>query len=238
MKQQRIIIQRSQERFHTLNQWLKSYHSFSFGLHYNPTNTHHGLLLVNNEDWIKPGTGFGMHRHQDMEIVTWVLEGELEHQDSEGNKGILYPGLVQRMSAGSGIFHSEMNPNKNKDVHLLQMWVTPDTEGIKPGYEQCDISPQLNNGGLIPVASGRGHPAAISIRQKGAVLWAGRLKQGEIVQVPDARHVHIHIARGATDLEGAGLLSEGDAVRLTDAGSPQMTADLQTGSEVLIWETH
>src|SRR5205085_2871434 len=155
--------------------------------HYDPRNVGHGLLLVNNDDIVRAGTGFSTHPHQDMEIVTWVLSGELEHKDSVGNVGIIYPGLAQRMSAGTGIWRSEMNPAQGEDVHFVQMWVPPDTERIDPGYEQLDVNAELDRGGLVPIASGRGHDAAIAIRQRGAVLWGGRLKPGETVTIPDAR---------------------------------------------------
>ena len=217
--------------------WLESRHSFSFGRHYDPRNTHHGLLLVANDDVVRGGTGFDTHPHRDMEIVTWVLEGRLEHKDSAGHRGELYPGLAQRMSAGTGIWHSEMNASGGDDVHFVQMWVPPDTESVNPSYEQLDINAELQKGGLVPVASGRGHDAAISIRQKGAVLWAGRLQPGEQVVVPDGRHVHLYVARGAATLEGAGPLTAGDAARLTDAGDPTLTADPDNGAEVLLWET-
>ncbi|OGW48981.1 MAG: quercetin 2,3-dioxygenase [Nitrospirae bacterium RBG_19FT_COMBO_58_9] len=233
----KVDIRRAHERFHTQISWLDSWHSFSFSNHYDPANTHHGLLLVSNDDTVKAGTGFRMHPHQDMEIVTWVLDGELEHKDSEGNKGILYPGLAQRMSAGTGIWHSEMNPSADKDVHFVQMWVVPDTERRTPGYEQLDINGHLAKGGLVPVASGKGHDGAISIGQKGAVLWGGRLLPGETVRVPDSTHVHLYVAKGSVHLEQAGSLSAGDAVRLTAAGARQLTADGTTGAEVLIWES-
>ena len=232
-----IDIRRAEDRFHTQINWLDSRHSFSFSNHYDPANTHHGLLLVSNDDHVAPNTGFRTHPHQDMEIVTWVLDGELEHKDSEGNKGLIYPGLAQRMSAGTGIWHSEMNPMGDKEVHFIQMWVPPDTERINPGYEQLDINGELNKGGLVPIASGRGHQAAISIRQKGAVLWGGRLKPAETVQIPDARYVHVFIAKGSAELEGAGELKTGDAVRLIAGGARRMTAYAATGAEVLIWET-
>ena len=233
---QPIDIRRAGERFHTRISWLDSRHSFSFGNHHDPQNTHHGLLLVSNDDVVRAGTGFRTHPHQNMEIVTWVLDGELEHKDSEGNSGIIYPGLAQRMSAGTGIWHSEMNPRGDADVHFVQMWVPPDTERIRPGYEQLDINGELAKGGLVPVASGRGHSAAISIRQEGAVLWAGRLEGGETVRVPDAPFVHVFIARGGAALEDAGPLGTGDAVRLGHAGARTLTAD-PDGAEVLIWET-
>jgi redox-sensitive bicupin YhaK (pirin superfamily) len=236
MKSPTVDIRRASGRFHTKTDWLDSYHSFSFADHYDPANRHHGLLLVSNDDVITAGTGFRTHPHQDMEIITWVLEGEIEHKDSVGNTGIIYPGLAQRMSAGTGIWHSEMNPSGRKDVHLVQMWVLPDTERITPGYQQLDINGELAKGGMVPIASGRGHDAAISIRQRGAVLWGGRLKPGEAVSVPDAPFVHLFVAKGGADLEGAGTLAAGDAVRLMAAGARRLTADGQAGAEVLIWE--
>jgi redox-sensitive bicupin YhaK (pirin superfamily) len=231
-----IDVRRAGERFATDLPWLESRHSFSFSRYYDPSNTHHGLLLVNNDDIVHPGTGFSTHPHQDMEIVTWVLEGELEHKDSVGNQGLLYPGLAQRMSAGRGIWHSEMNPRGDAPVHFVQMWVRPDTERVDPGYEQLDINAELRRGGLVPIASGRDHDAAIAIRQRGAVLWGGRLQPGEKAAVPDARLAHLFVARGALTLDGAGRLEAGDAVRLTGAGSPVIVADPSEGAEVLIWE--
>lgn len=237
LKRATIDIRRAEERSHTRAGWLDSHHSFSFGGHYDPLNTHHGLLLVSNDDIVKPGRGFMTHPHRDMEIVTWVLEGELEHKDSEGHTGILYPGLAQRMSAGTGIWHSEMNPSRNSAVHFIQMWVPPDTERVTPSYEQLDINGQLERGGLIPIASGRRHGGAIAIRQRHAVLWGGRLAAGESVQTPDARFVHLYIAKGGAELEGVGVLNTGDAVRLTAAGARRLTADSPGGTEVLVWES-
>jgi redox-sensitive bicupin YhaK (pirin superfamily) len=231
-----IEVARADDRFETGLDWLESRHSFSFGHHYDPDRTHHGLLLVNNDDVVRAGTGFSTHPHRDMEIVTWVLDGELEHKDSAGNSGVIYPGLAQRMSAGTGIWHSEMNPSAERDVHFIQMWVLPDTERVDPGYEQLDVNAEIDRGGLVPIASGRGHNAAISIRQRGAVLWGGRLRSGETVSVPDAAHAHVFVARGNGVLEGAGNLATGDAALLTGAGSPRFTAGAD-GAEVLIWET-
>lgn len=233
-----VDMRRSQQRFHTQISWLDSHHCFSFSSHYDPRNTHHGLLLVSNDDIVKPKTGFRTHPHQDMEIVTWVLDGELEHKDSEGNVGVIYPGLAQRMSAGTGILHSEMNPQHDKDVHFIQMWVPPDTARIAPSYQQLDINNELVKGGLVPIASGRGHSAGITIKQKDAVLWGARLKPGASVQVPDALFVHLFIAKGSADLEGAGVLQGGNAARLTAAGARRLTADAQSGVELLIWETN
>jgi redox-sensitive bicupin YhaK (pirin superfamily) len=231
-----IDVRRAAGRAHTQLDWLDSRHSFSFGAHHDPTNTHHGLLLVSNDDRVKAGTGFGTHGHRDMEIVTWVLEGRLQHDDSAGNHGELYPGLAQRMSAGTGIRHSEQNPSALEDVHFIQMWIPPDTEGIEPGYEQLDINAELDKGGLRAIASGQGHPGAITVHQRDAVLWGGHLSGGEQVTVPDGAHVHVFVAVGGASLEGAGELAVGDAARLTDAGTPTLVA---TGdhTEVLIWVT-
>lgn len=232
-----IDIRRSGERLHTKISWLDSRHSFSFGGHYDPENTHFGLLLVSNDDYIAPNTGFSTHPHRDMEIVTWVLDGELEHKDSEGNRGLIYPGLAQRMSAGTGILHSEMNATKDADVHLVQMWVVPDTAKVRPGYEQLDINSELSRGGFVPVASGRGHDAAISIQQKDAVLWAARLKPGESVALPDAPFVHLFVAKGSLSGEEVGALDAGDAARITLGGPLRVNAGPQ-GAEILAWEMH
>ncbi len=215
--------------------WLDSRHSFSFGSHYDPENTHFGLLLVSNDDVVQPGTGFSTHPHRDMEIVTWVLKGELEHKDSEGHSGIIHPGLAQRMSAGTGILHSEMNATKGGEVHFIQMWVAPDEEKIRPGYMELDINRELDRGGLVPVASGRGHDAAIAIRQEHAVLWAGRLKPNESLKLPDAPFVHLYVAAGQVMLEGAGMLESGDAARITATPGLVLTAGA-AGAEVLAWE--
>jgi redox-sensitive bicupin YhaK (pirin superfamily) len=231
-----IDIRRADTRPHTQIGWLDSWHCFSFGNHYDPTNTHHGLLLVSNDDTVEAGSGFTTHSHQDMEIVTWVLAGRLLHKDSGGNEGELYPGLAQRMSAGTGISHSEMNASSTEAVHFIQMWVPPDTNGIQPSYEQRDVNDELDKGGLQPVASGQGHPGAISIHQGDAVLWVGRLAPDEVVSSPDAPHTHIFVARGQIHLDAAGDLDEGDAARLTNAGPLLMKAG-PAGVEVLIWAT-
>jgi redox-sensitive bicupin YhaK (pirin superfamily) len=235
---QQVDLRRADERAKTRIGWLDSSHSFSFGPHHDPDNTHFGLLLVSNDDRVRAGSGFETHPHRDMEIVTWVLGGELEHKDSEGNRGLIYPGLAQRMSAGTGIWHSEMNPSKGEDVHFVQMWVVPDKERLDPGYEQLDISAELDRGGLVPVASGRGHDGAISIRQRHATLWAARLKPGERVSLPDAPYVHVFVPVGSVAVEGAGSLSTGDAARITAGGGPAVTADASTGAEILVWEMH
>ena len=228
-------VRRAADRFATQNPWLDSRHSFSFGRHYDAANTGFGLLLVNNDDVVAPGSGFSTHPHRDMEILTWVLDGELVHQDSEGHTGLITPGLAQRMSAGTGILHSELNSASASPVHFVQMWVRPDTERADPSYAQLDISAELERGGLVPVASGRGHDAAIPVRQRDAVLWAARLSAGERIVLPDAPMVHLFVAKGSVDLDAAGRLETGDAVRLTAAGGPSVTA-VDAAAEVLVWE--
>lgn len=231
-----IDIRRAGDRFQTKIDWLDSRHSFSFGHHVDPANTHHGLLVVNNDDVVAPSAGFPTHSHRDMEILTWVLDGELEHRDSEGNHGIIRPGLAQRMSAGRGIRHSEQNPSPDTPVHFLQMWVLPDVRGIDPGYEQVDVTTELDAGGLFPIASGPGRGGAITIHQRDAVLWGGRLAAGERVDVPVDRHVHLFVARGSGELDPGGPLSTGDAARLVDPAGLGFTAG-DDGAEVSIWTT-
>jgi len=243
----RVDIRRADERFKTNISWLDSKHSFSFGRHYERDNTHHGLLLVNNDDVVDPGTGFETHPHRDMEIVTWVLRGSLVHQDSTGHSGVIYPGLAQRMSAGTGILHSEKNdswrlrggPDHQEPVHFVQMWVVPDEAGITPGYEQLEIDHELLAGGLVPVASGMPQhdgAAAIRIKNRYAALYAARLRPGQSVELPEAPYLHLFVPRGSVTLEGAGTLRTGDAVRFTATGGQRVTAT--EPAEVLVWEMH
>ena len=248
-----VDVRRAAERDHTKISWLDSKHSFSFGSHYDPTNTHHGLLLVNNDDVVAPGTGFETHPHRDMEIVTWVLRGSLVHQDSVGNSGLIYPGLAQRMSAGTGILHSEKNDSRpsitgvgsdgsvdsTASVHFVQMWVVPDATGAAPGYEQLEIDETVLRGKLTTVASGMErdrHESAIRIGNRDAALYAARLQPGEAVTLPDAPYVNLFVPVGWVELEEAGMIGEGDAVRLTGAGTRRVTTVAQT--TVLVWEMH
>ena len=243
-----VDVRRSSERFATRIDWLDSKHSFSFGRHYDPANTGHGLLLVNNDDVVRAGTGFDTHPHRDMEIVTWVMRGSLVHQDSTGHAGIIYPGLAQRMSAGTGILHSEKNdawriaPERGEHeepVHFVQMWVVPDEPGVTPGYEQLEIDDELMRGGLVPVASGMAKHrdvSAIRIRNQYAALHAARLSAGDVVTLPEAPYLHLFVPRGGVGLEGAGILEEGDAVRFTATGGHRVTAT--EAAEILVWEMH
>lgn len=244
-----LDIRRAGDRFTTRIPWLDSKHSFSFNYHYDPANTHHGVLMVNNDDIVVPGQGFDTHPHQDMEIVTWVLQGSLVHQDSTGHSGVIYPGLAQRMSAGTGILHSEKNDSWRIDtnagkheepVHFIQMWVLPDEAGITPGYEQLEIDHELLSGGLVPVASGMKEYAdhsAIRIKNKYAAMHVARIQPDqEPITLPDAPFLHVFVTRGEAALEGAGVLHEGDAVRVTGSGGQRLTST--TGAEVIVWEMH
>jgi redox-sensitive bicupin YhaK (pirin superfamily) len=242
-----VDVRRATDRFHTRTSWLDSHHSFSFSDHFDPANTHHGLLLVSNDDVVQPGTGFETHPHRDMEIVTWVLDGALVHQDSTGHSGVIYPGLAQRMSAGTGILHSEKNDSwrlmggdEHRDpVRFVQMWVPPDERGTAPGYEQVEIADELLRGGLVPVASGMPRhdgEAAIRIAQRHAALHAARLGAHESVRLPAAPYTHLFVARGAIELEGSGRLDTGDAARITASDGRRVMA--LESAEILVWEMH
>ncbi|MDO3401165.1 pirin family protein [Mycolicibacterium neoaurum] len=242
-----VDIRPAADRAATKISWLDSKHSFSFGDHYDPANTHFGLLLVNNDDRVAPAQGFDTHPHRDMEIVTWVMQGSLVHQDSTGNSGVIYPGLAQRMSAGRGILHSEKNDSwrltgsetHSEPVHFVQMWVIPDESGRDPGYQQLEIDDELLRGGLVTIASGMPEHrdrSAITIGNKYAALHGARLQAGETVQLPQAPYLHLFVPRGAVTLEGAGELGHGDAARLTATGGQRVTAS--EPSEILLWEMH
>jgi hypothetical protein len=241
-----VDVRRAADRFVSRYDWLDSKHSFSFSHHHDPANTHHGLLLVNNDDVVDPGTGFETHPHRDMEIVTWVLQGSLVHQDSTGHNGVIYPGLAQRMSAGRGILHSEKNDSwrlggeqHTDPVHFVQMWVVPDEGGITPGYEQLEIDAELLRGDLVVVASGMDKhdgASAIRIKNRYAALYAARLQPGQSVELPQAPFLHLFVPRGSVTLEGAGALTTGDAVRFTATGGQQVTAT--EPAEILVWEMH
>lgn len=231
-----IEVRRADSRGRTDLGWLDSRHSFSFGSYRDPRNTGHGLLLVSNDDRVAPATGFGTHPHRDMEIVTWVLRGEVEHADTLGNRGVIRPGIAQRMSAGTGIQHSEFNPSPDIEAHFVQMWVPPDTNGLAPGYEQVEVTTELERGGLVLIADGPGSGAAVHINQAAAAMSVGRLAPDETVTIPDAAHVHLFVALGSVDLVGTGALGQGDAARLTAGGTPALTAGPE-GAEIIVWAT-
>lgn len=229
-------IRRAGDRFRTASEWLDSRHSFSFGPHYDPANVGFGFLVAHNDETVAPGTGFETHPHQDLEIVTWVLRGALAHRDSEGNSGLVYPGLAQRMSAGSGIQHSEWNDGTDP-VHYIQMWVRPEALDLQPSYEQAELD--LATGELIPVASGLAKHAsstAIHLNQSQAGMSVARLLPAQAVELPAAPYLHLFVANGTAELEGAGELGPADAVRMSDSGG-RVTAG-PDGAELLVWEMY
>ncbi|MFW0794259.1 pirin family protein [Gordonia sp. CPCC 205515] len=229
-----------QDRLVSDTEWLTSRHSFSFGDHYDPSNTNHGVLLVNNDDVVSPLQGFDQHPHRESEIVTWVTSGSLVHQDSEGNSGIVYPGLAQRMSAGTGVLHSERNDTWEQlstagttPTRFVQMWIMPDESGLAPSYAQHEVEAELVDGRLVAVASGDPTvDSAIRIANKSATLHAVRLTAGSTVSLPTARFSHAYVTRGSVDV-GGHRLDEGDAVRGTDVGGEPITATAD--AELLIW---
>ncbi|OBJ73957.1 pirin-like bicupin family protein [Mycobacterium sp. 1274756.6] len=230
-----VEVRRAADRTVTQTPWLTSTHSFSFGDYYDPGNTHHGVLLVHNEDVVAPDSGYDTHPHRDMEILTWVLAGELSHRDSLGNAGVIYPGLAQRMSAGAGIEHSERNESSRTPVHFVQMWVLPDRAGGPPGYQQAEVDDALRGGDLVPIASGLpDRPGAITIGNRNVALHAARLRPGRAVVLPDARYLHLYVTRGCAKVADVGTLEAGDALRATAAAPGPVTADAD--AEILVWE--
>src|SRR5581483_3827375 len=191
-------IRRSADRGHADHGWLRSFHSFSFAEYFDPQHVEFGPLRVINEDRVEPGMGFGTHGHRDMEIISYVLAGELAHKDSMGNGSVIRPGDVQRMSAGSGIRHSEFNPSQVQPVHFLQIWIQPDRLGIAPTYEEKHFEQAEERGRLRLIASADGTEGSVRIRQD-ARVYAG-LFDGEeqaALSVDSSRRVYVHVARGA-----------------------------------------
>jgi len=229
-----ITVRRAADRFATPGDGLTSRHSFSFGAHYDPGNVGFAVLVAHNDDVVSPGAGYDTHPHTDTEIVTWVLSGSLRHEDSEGRSGVVHPGLVQRLSAGRGVLHSERNdaPGATGPTRFVQMWLRPDEPGLDPSYALAPAGPAS---GLVPVVSGiRGLDAPVTLHTAGAALHVVRLTHGESVEAPDAPHLHVFVAGGVVDVEGAGLLGDGDAARLTGEGGPRLTAT--EAAEVLVWQ--
>jgi quercetin 2,3-dioxygenase len=229
-----IDVRRSADRFTTETGWSTTRHSFSFGPHYDPRNVGHAVLVAHNDDVVVPGGGYDTHPHADLEIVTWVLEGSLVHTHSGGASTEVGPGMVQRLSAGSGVQHSERNDAPGADVptRFVQMWVLPDESGLEPSYATGDVPAAP---GLTPLVSGRpGHDAPVRLHTSGAALHVARLGRGERVDLPDAPHLHVFVASGAVEIEGAGALVEGDAARYTAEGGPRLAAP--ESAEVLVWE--
>lgn len=227
-----IIIRPGNERGQTRLDWLDSRHSFSFGDYYDPSHMGFRSLRVINDDWIGPGGGFGMHPHRDMEIITYVLEGSLEHRDSLGTGSVIQPGEVQRMTAGTGIRHSEFNPSEKTPVRMLQIWLLPERNGLKPAYEQKNFS--ANGSGLRFVAARDGRDGAVTVHQD-VNLFASRLNQGEKVQhrLEGGRHGWVQVAKGEIILNGH-RLKDGDGAALSDEPGVEVTA--QTPMEFLLFD--
>ena len=228
-----IEIRKSADRGHADHGWLKSQHSFSFAGYFDPEHVEFGVLRVINEDRVAPGGGFGTHPHRDMEIVSYVLSGELAHRDSMGNGSVIRPGDVQRMSAGTGVFHSEMNPG-SAPVHFLQIWIRPNQFGIEPGYEQKRFEEAEKRGRLRLIASGDGADGSVLIHQD-ARLHAGLFDAGESANLPVAagRRVYVHLVRGELTVNGT-LLTGGDALKLTDVASLHLAQGRD--AEVLVFD--
>lgn len=201
-----ITVRPSEERGHTQIGWLDSRHSFSFDQYFDPEHMHFRALRVINEDWVAPGAGFPMHPHRDMEIITYILEGALQHKDSMGNGSVIRPGEVQRMSAGTGVLHSEFNASRDERVHLLQIWIVPEMLQLKPGYEQKSFSKESLRGSWKLLAGPGGGGGALTIHQD-AELLASCLDGGAQLsyQLRPTRHAWLQVADGALQLDGIEL---------------------------------
>lgn len=223
-----IALRKSAERGHAKIGWLDSRHSFSFGEYYDPRHMGFGPLRVINEDRVAPGAGFPLHAHQDMEIISYVLDGGLEHKDSLGTGAVIRPGEVQRMSAGTGIRHSEYNASRNEPVHFLQIWIVPEARGIAPGYEQKAFAPQERAGGWRLVGARDGREGAVTIHQE-VDLYATLLGPGESTsfQPRPSRKLWLQVARGE------GLLND-IAVRAGDGAAIEGEASLTLGAEATL----
>jgi redox-sensitive bicupin YhaK (pirin superfamily) len=229
-----IELRRSEERGHANHGWLDSYHSFSFADYYDPKHMGFGPLRVINEDRVDGGEGFGAHGHRDMEIISYVLDGELAHKDNMGNGSVIRPGDVQRMSAGRGIMHSEFNHAKDKRTHFLQIWIEPNQFGIAPGYEEKRFEESAKRGRLCLIASPDGGEGSVTIHQD-AKVFAG-LFDGEeraTLEVAGGRRIYVHVARGNISVNGIAL-SAGDAVKAVDETRIELTQG--KAAEVIVFD--
>ena len=228
-----ITVRPSNERGHAEHGWLDSYHTFSFADYYDPAHTHFRDLRVINEDFVAPEMGFGMHPHRDMEIITYVVSGALRHSDSMGHTAVMRAGDVQRISAGTGILHSEINASSTEPVHLLQIWILPDHKNATPAYAEKSFA-QATPGKLHLVASKTGRDGSIAINQD-AGLFLGKLAEGNAVQhkLGEKRHAWLQLIKGDLDLNGT-KLHAGDAAAVSDVNSLAITA--ATPSEFLLFD--
>jgi redox-sensitive bicupin YhaK (pirin superfamily) len=217
-------VRRAESRGHANHGWLDSYHSFSFADYYDPAHMSFSNLRVINEDRVEPGAGFPTHGHRDMEIVTYVLDGELEHKDSLGNGSVMRYGDVQRMSAGTGVRHSEFNPSASEPLHLLQIWLEPNQRGVTPGYDQRYFDPEARRGRLVLLVSPDGRDGSIAAHQD-ALLLGTLLDDGQQVSHPlaDGRKAYLHLARGNAVVNGE-RLRPGDAIAIAAADAVSIEA--------------
>ncbi|WP_373531527.1 pirin family protein [Vampirovibrio sp.] len=223
------------ERGHTRIDWLESFHTFSFGDYYEPRFMNFSDLRVINDDRVKPGGGFSTHGHRDMEIVTVVLKGELEHKDNLGNGSMIRPGEIQRMTAGTGVLHSEFNPSATEEVHLLQIWITPESKGLQPGYEQKAFS-LSQSGQFQPIASRHPSPESVLIHQDAAIYLAKLDRDQEAGFDLDAKRSYwLHVATGAVEIADQ-ILESGDALGFSNHGDPLRVTGLEPDSQVLLFE--
>lgn len=229
-----LTLRLSQDRGHADHGWLNSHHSFSFAGYYDPEHIQWGNLRVINEDRIAPGTGFGAHPHRDMEIISYVLEGELSHRDSMGNVAVIPPGDVQRMSAGSGVQHSEMNHAQGQTTHFLQIWIQPNVKGIAPGYEQKTFADTEKRGRLRLVASPDGANGSVLIHAD-ASLYAGLFDAEEsgTLALDATRKAYVFLVRGALDINGC-RLKAGDAALLDNESQIHLANG--ENAEVLVFD--
>ena len=229
-----ITIRRGEERGHFDLGWLNTYHTFSFDQYYDPKHMAFRSLRVINEDRVAPGRGFPTHSHRDMEIITYILDGELRHEDSMGNGSVIRPGDVQRMTAGTGVAHSEKNPSTEHEVHLLQIWIMPNQKNLTPGYEQRAFSNEERQGKLLLVASPDGNLGSVTINQN-AKLYATILDTGQEVthQLPEGRHAWVQVARGGVIVNGQAL-KQGDGVAISQES--KVTIAGGDASEVLLFD--
>ena len=229
-----ITVRRADERGHFELDWLDTYHTFSFGEYHDPDHMGFRELRVLNEDRVQPGRGFGTHPHRDMEILTYVIDGALRHEDSMGNGSVIRPGDAQRMSAGTGVLHSEMNDSEAETCHLLQIWIRPERAGIEPGYEQRSFEPDELRDRLRPIASPDGGAGSITIHQDVTIL-AGRLGAGVALrhEFADGRHGWLQVARGSVSLNGIEL-GPGAGAALSD--EPEVELRALGEAEVLLFD--
>jgi len=229
-----LEVRKSAERGHANHGWLNSFHSFSFAEYHDPAHMGFGPLRVINEDRVKPGMGFGTHGHRDMEIISYVLDGALEHKDSMGNGSVIRPGDVQRMSAGTGVMHSEYNPSATDAVHFLQIWIQPNVKSIAPSYEEKHFNPADKRGALKLIASPDGRDGSVTVHQD-SLIFGGMFDGAERAEhvLAEGRLGYVHVARGEITINGQALVA-GDALKTK--GETKLVLENGRNAEVLLFD--